>query len=127
MHIRKHFIVPALVLVPAIAASGAVAETTIGRWCDRMIPSMPKYNRILEVVVTNSGGVEVRSNLNDGSPLTNDLREVAGNMYEVVGSTSGEKYRILSNDGNLQLIDEDGIIRVASRLENKRQSGECAK
>ena len=79
----------------------AQAETTIGRWCDKQIPTMPKYNGILEIAVTDAGAVELRRRYGDGSSGVTELSELAGRIYAAVGSSSGDKYRIVSADGNL--------------------------
>ena len=103
----------------------AHAETTVGRWCDKQIPTMPKYNGILAIVITDDGAVELRTRWGDGSSLVTKLSEKAGGIYAAVGSSSGDKYRVVPADGNLQLLDNDGLIRVAIRLENTPQPGEC--
>ena len=113
--------------VLAFATDAAEGETTIGRWCDRMIPNVPKYNYIMAIVITNDGKVMLKSKFNDGSSSTNKLREAAGNIYEEIGSSYGDKYRIVPSTGNLQLLDEDNLIRVATRLENTPQSNECSR
>jgi hypothetical protein len=101
------------------------AETTVGRWCDKQIPTMPKYNGILAIVITDDGAVELRARWGDGSSLVTKLSEQSGGIYAAVGSNSGDKYRVVPADGNLQLLDNDGLIRVAIRLENTPQPGDC--
>ena len=109
------------------ATSAAAGETTIGRWCDRMIPGTPTYNRIMAIVIADNGKVVLQSQFRDGSSsTTRELREAAGSIYEKIGSTSGDKYRIIPSTGNLQLLDEDGLVRVAARLENTPSSRECS-
>jgi hypothetical protein len=103
----------------------AHAETTVGRWCDKQIPTMPKYNGILAIVITDDGAVELRTRWGDGSSLVTKLSEQSGGIYAAVGSSSGDKYRVVPADGNLQLLDNDGLIRVAIRLENTPQPGDC--
>ena len=39
----------------------AHAETTVGRWCDKQIPTMPKFNGIMAIVITDDGAVELRT------------------------------------------------------------------
>ena len=110
-----------------VLATGASAgETVIGRWCDRTVPALPKYNRIVTVVIADDGAVVARSQFNDGSSHTRTLHEAAGGLYEVVGSAHGDKLRIVAATGELQLLDDDGLIRIATRLENTPQSNECA-
>ena len=46
-------------------------------------------------------------------------------VFLVVDSPSGDGYRIVPNSGNLQIFDDDGIIREAARLENIPQPGDC--
>ena len=113
------------VLALALVTETAAADTTIGRWCDRMIPNNPKYNRTMAIVITNDGNVELRSNFNDGSSSTNELREAPGGIYEKTGSRFGDKYRIVPSTGYLQLLDNDGLVRTAIRLENTPQRNEC--
>lgn len=111
-----------------ISAIGLVhAETNIGRWCDKMLPTMPQYNGIMEIVITDDGAIELRTHYGDGSNAVTKLNEQNGGIYAAIESSSGDKYRIGTADGNLQLLDNDGLIRVAIRLENTPQSGECGK
>ena len=86
---------------------------------------MPHKNATMAIVVTDGGTVVLRRAFADGSSLQQKLRERPGGIYEQVGSAWGDKYRIVAGTGNLQLIDDDGLIRVATRLENTPQPGEC--
>lgn len=113
----------ALLWVSAIRV--AAGETTVGRWCDRMIPNMPKHNYIMAIVIGDEGKVVLKRQFRSGSSSTHELREVAGNIYEMPGSRYGDKFRIVPSTGNLQLLDNDGLIRIASRLQNTPQRGEC--
>ena len=113
------------VLLIGAFISTAHAETIVGRWCDKQIPTMPKYNGILAIVITDDGAVELRTRWGDGSSLVTKLSEQSGGIYTAVGSSSGDKYRVVPADGNLQLLDNDGLIRVAIRLENTPQPGDC--
>ena len=116
----------AAVFVLALAAEAAGSETTIGRWCDRMVPNMPKHNGTMAIVITNDGKVVLKSKFNDGSSIINELREAPGGIYVAIGSSSGDKYRVIPSTGNLQLLDNDGLVRVATRLENTPQRNECS-
>ena len=113
------------VLVLALTTDAVASETTIGRWCDRMIPSNPQYNRTMAIVVTNDGRVVLQSTFNDGSTSVNELREAPSGIYEKIGSGSGDKYRVVPSSGDLQLLDNDGLVRVARRLENTPRRNEC--
>ena len=117
-----------VVLISCLLASLTItahAETTIGRWCDKQIPTMPQYNGIMEIVITDEGAIELRTRYGDGSSAVSRLEERKGGIYADVESTHGDKFRIVPADGNLQLLDNDGLIRVATGLENKPQPGEC--
>ena len=103
----------------------AHAETIIGRWCDKMLPTMPQYNGIMEIVITDDGSIELRTRYGDGSSVISKLEEQRDGFYADIESTHGDKFRIIPADGNLQLLDNDGLIRVAVRLENTPQPGEC--
>lgn len=116
------FTLPVLLLT----VGSAYAETTIGRWCSKTIPNMPKYNQIMEIVALDDGNVVLRSSFGDGSTKTDKLEESAGNLYKKAGSGSGDKYRIVASSGNLQLLDNDGLVRTAKKLENSPQKGECS-
>lgn len=113
------------VLSLTLAMDAVASETTIGRWCDRMIPNNSKYNRTMAIVITSSGNLVLKSNFNDGSSSMNELREAPAGVYEKVESSSGDKYRIVQNTGDLQLLDNDGLVRIAVRLENSPQRNEC--
>ena len=56
-------VIIAVVLVWAFAAEVAGGEITIGRWCDRMIPNIPKYDSILAIFITSDGKVILKSRL----------------------------------------------------------------
>ena len=108
------------------AADLAAAETTIGRWCDRMLPNLPGYNQILSIVVADDGRVIGKFEFSDGFSRVVELREDVGGIYSVIGSRSGDKLRIIPTTGELQLLDDDGLIRLAIRLENTPKNGECS-
>ena len=115
----------AVVAFLLLIGTTAYAETTIGRWCDKRAPTMPQFNGIMEIVVTDDGAIELRVRFADGSSAVVQLREQPGGIYAASESSSGDKYRIVPADGNLQLLDNDGLIRVATRLENTPQPGDC--
>lgn len=100
------------------------ADTTIGRWCDKALPTMPQYNSILKIVVTRDGDAEMRTRFADGSRTVTKLRKEDRGIYVAIGSRSGDKYRI-EPDGSLHLLDNDGLVRVATRLANTPEPGDC--
>ncbi len=100
-------------------------EIIVGRWCDKMIPNMPQMNSVLTLVVPSSGAPIMKAEFGDGSTTEDTLVEKPGNVFEKAGSSFGDKYRIVTSTGNLQLLDNDGIIRTAERLENSPRAGEC--
>ena len=103
----------------ASATDATTGETTVGRWCDRAFPA------VMTIVITDRGKAVLKWQFRDGSSVLDKLREAADNIYERVGSRYGSKFRIVPNTGNLQLLDKDGFIRLANRLENTPQRGEC--
>ncbi len=110
------------------AYSSANADTVIGRWCDSPVPNLPKYNRITTISINSQGEAKAHSKFNDGSSRKHKLKETSGpkgTFYVRIDSISGDRYRISPLNGELQLLDKDGLIRVAKRLENKPQAGEC--
>lgn len=100
-------------------------ELLVGRWCDKQVPSMPIYNGILEIVSTEPGVIELRRRYGDGSSGTSTLTQSVEGIYAVANSTSGDRYRIVSSSGSLELLDDEGLIRVATRLSDKSREGEC--
>ena len=85
------------------------------------------HEEMRETILTlrDDGQIVLFSEFGDDSSLLDDIRERPNGVFEKVGSPYGDKYRIVPSDGNLQLIDNDGLIRVASRLENTPRQGEC--
>ena len=86
---------------------------------------MPKYNSVITILIDDQGNAEGRTKNNDGSSGRKKLKELSGNIYAKVGSNTGDKYRVVSSSGDLQLLDKDGLIRTAKRLENAPKAGEC--
>lgn len=99
-------------------------NTIFGRWCDVMVPGNDKFRREITIIAA-SHGLVARTRLFDGSRQTLHLRERSSGILEVVGSGAGDKYRVSGGTGDLQLLDNDGLIRTATRLENTPQSGDC--
>lgn len=114
-----------LVLSGLSVTSVASADTVVGRWCDKPLSSLPDLNCIIEIVITDDGEVEMRSSYGDGSSSVQKLEEQSGQMYVAVDNKFGEKYRIVAESGDLQLLNYDGLIRVARRLEDTPQLREC--
>ena len=106
-------------------AENVTHELVIGRWCDRPLPSMPSSNNIITIRIDENGGIELlRHFLNSGSEtMKKTLTEIDSNVYR--DDNANERYRIVSSTGNLQLLDDDGLIRSATRLENFPVEGEC--
>ncbi|MHA7873167.1 MAG: hypothetical protein ACX939_12525 [Hyphococcus sp.] len=112
-------------VVLMVASPAAYAETIVGRWCDQMIPNNPKFRAELSIVIKDNGDVVMRSKYADGSGGTYPLNEIGNDMYEQQNSRHGDKYRIVRSTGELQLLDNDGLIRTAKRLENTPHRGDC--
>lgn len=105
-----------------VIAQSAASEITIGRWCDTLFPGMVG---ILELNIGDGGAIFLSRAFSDGSGSTNQMEELGNDVYAEPDSAWGEKYRIVPSTGELQLIDDDGLIRTARRLENQSYDGEC--
>ncbi len=110
-------------LVTAIIST-ANAETSIGRWCDEAIPTLPQYNSILEIVISDGGAIELRTRNGDGTSIVTALSELGGGIYAATGSSTGEKYRV-EPDGSLALLNYEGFARLAIRLGDTPKRGDC--
>lgn len=108
-------------LAPSI---GAASEVTIGRWCDAFAPAA-NIAQTIEFVTSKNGSLIVRRSFSDGSGGESVLKELGNETYAEEDASFGEKYRIVPSTGDLQLLDDDGLIRTARRLENAPQEGEC--
>ena len=91
----------------------AGAETTIGRWCDRMVPSTAQFNRTMSIVVQDDSSVVLEWYARDGSSSVDELQEMGGGVYEIVRSNYGERYRIVPSSGDLQMLDDEGCLTSA--------------
>ena len=111
-------------LALVFACTTATADTTIGRWCDRW-SSAYKSHRVMTITIRDDGGIVLSTKFGDGSSRSTPLRERPNGILEKVGSPHWDAYRIIPSDGNLQMLDQDGLIRVGRRLENTARSGEC--
>jgi len=108
----------------AAIMSTAHAETSIGRWCDEAIPTLPQYNSILEIVISDGGAIELRIRNGDGTRNVTALNELGGGIYAATGSSTGEKYRV-EPDGSLALLNYEGFARLAMRLGDTPKRGDC--
>ena len=120
----RWFLASLIVMAGILGTGPTRAETVIGRWCDVWTPSM---KNVLAIVITNDGNAVLRINLFDGTSDEYQLNETSEGFYVEVDSGHGDKYRIVPSTGELQLLDNDGLIRVANRLENTVQPSECGK
>ncbi len=119
-------IVLALIAFLASATYEAhAADTVVGRWCDLMVPGNSRFKREITIVATSNTGLIARTRLFDGSGRTLKLKEFGAGIMAVSGSTAGDKFRISAGSGELQLLDNDGYIRSARRLENRPVAGDC--
>ncbi len=103
----------------------AEEKNILGRWCDQMVPNSNKFNRVITILLSKKGIPQVNSKYYDGSASKRNLTDLGNGMFKLNGSKSGDKYRIVPNTGELQLLDNDGFIRTARRLETSSRSGDC--
>ncbi len=120
--LNRHCVLAAF-LVAAIM-NPAHAETSIGRWCDEAIPTLPQYNSILEIVISDDGAIELRTRNGDGSRAVTPLSDEGGGIYVATGSSTEAKYRV-EPDGNLALLNYRGFARLAIRLDDTPKRGDC--
>jgi hypothetical protein len=109
-------------LFAGLSIEAVADELVIGRWCDRMAPGL---SAIMQISADNSGSVGMRVSYSDGSGAEFALDELGAEVYAEPDNSWGERYRIVPATGELQLLDDDGLIRTASRLENTPRDGEC--
>ncbi len=107
------------------AATPADADVSVGRWCDRMLPGLADSYRIVEIVHREGGAIEMRYVFMDGTNDFTGLQLVADDLYALMGSPFGD-HLFINSLGNLEMFDEDGLIRVAERLGDSPRSGECS-
>jgi len=126
MHERSSVYCKCLLTAFLLAAimSTAHAETSIGRWCDEAIPTLPQYNSILEIVVSDGGAIELRTRNGDGTRTVTPLNELGGGIYAATGSSTGEKFRV-EPDGSLALLNYEGFARLAMRLGDTPKRRDC--
>lgn len=110
-----------LAMFTALVSTTHGEGLVIGRWCDRAIA----YTSIITIAAGDDGSMSARLEFSDGSAGDRVLDEQSGGVFAVRDSGSGDRYRLVTSTGNLQLIDNDGIIREATRLENAPAEGEC--
>lgn len=119
------FTIPTVVLfAAALTTSSSASELTIGRWCDVLVRSMD-LTQIIEFSLMSDGSIVSRSFFSDGSSREAHLEELGNETYAEIDASFGEKFRIVPSSGDLQLIDDDGLISTARRLENTPRDGEC--
>jgi len=92
-----------------------------------MVPTIPKFNAIITIRINDAGTTEVHSVYGDGSELTQPLDEISADTFRVQNSRHEDTFRIVQSSGDIQILDEDGFIRSASRLTNVPTSGECSR
>ena len=76
---------------------------------------MPKHNQTMAIVITDGAKVMLKSSFGDRSSSTNELREASGDIYEKIGIRHGDKYRIVSSTGKMQLLNNAGLVRERRR------------
>ena len=77
----------------ALITDAAGSDSTIGRWCDRMIPNLSKYNRTMAIVIANDGKVILKSNFNDGSSSINRNMKPVPSVYYIGPPNDGSVFR----------------------------------
>lgn len=107
-------------LAVAISAPALADDTVLGRWCDHPIPNMATMDNVITLSRMSgrpTGRQEFRT-----SSLDLELVETTENVFQQVDSRDG--FRIAA-DGNLELFDEEGPIRTATRLGSAAGLEDC--
>lgn len=63
----------------------------------------------------------------DGSKSNRQLTDLGHGLFEINKNKFGEKYHILPNNGDLRMLDNNGLIGTAKRLGDSPNKGECLK
>lgn len=124
MHKHNWLIAVAIVMAGAAVASAQTTDLVIGRWCDQPVPNFRGADNTITIVIRGTDALALRL-FRDGSSQEQALVEHSGGVFAVVDNPRGDRFRIVPNNGELQLIDNDGLIRIARRLENQPQQGDC--
>lgn len=92
----------------AMLAGNAMADTTIGQWCDT---AWPDGGNQITITRNDAGAHRVTNQFAQGGVVAHRLR-VSNGAYYAIGEDFGQYYRI-NGDGTLRLFDNDGFIRSA--------------
>lgn len=117
-----------IVAISLLALSSPAAEAeTLGRWCDQPVPNaaMAAGKDAVITIFIEDGLARATFEFADGSVWTPELVERGKGAFDVVGSPSGDGYRVNSMTGDLDLVDDIGFIRSAFRLGIEPNDGEC--
>lgn len=102
----------------------AASKNLIGRWCDKMAPKLPKLWIILEF--EKQGDATIKRIIDrDGETFESELLAVGEKDFQVPESSSGDRYQIVPSDGSLQILDNEGLIRTARKLELTSSPNAC--
>jgi len=98
------------------------APAIVGRWCYQ--PSTVPATWVVLEIRRSGNGYVLNDSSTDGSKRTKPLGFV-GDTYSEIGSDTGDKYRIDRSNGELQVLDNEGLIGTATRLSDEVQLDEC--
>ncbi len=104
--------------------ANATEQIIVGRWCHTMGTF---YTQEIKVSIEGNGEVIMRSRFNDGSSMERKLIELPNSIYKLAEQESDVSFRIVKATGELQLLDSDGLIGTAKRLENIEKPKDCVK
>lgn len=111
-----------LSLALAFAICGAADADELGRWCDKTVPAIKKYDALLTIRFYGVDGYAIESAFADGSKnVTETVRDGAKFLtYNEFG-----EYYVIRNDGQLGIFDAEGLVRVALPARGNRAPGSC--
>ena len=102
-------------------AATAHAEI-VGTWCDKMIPSMKKYDAVMTITTGPAGGYHLKVRHGDGSESNTPVVRL-GKKF-ITNNDFGEYYEIRQN-GALAIFDNEGFIRAAKSVDPTAIPGKC--
>ena len=99
-------------------------QTLVGQWCDRPVESIPGTFAIYEITLDERAVPFVHITFADGSSLQEELVVAVNNTFDKT-SPDGDYFHINPETGQLDLMDEFGLIRSAKPIESKTQFSKC--
>tara|TARA_R110000851_G_C12922908_1_gene550500 strand:- start:73 stop:423 length:351 start_codon:yes stop_codon:yes gene_type:complete len=111
-----------IIFCAAISAVISAPVYAQGRWCDVMVPSMSRFDALIEISSVSDGDYEATVSHEDGSKSNAPLVKSGSKFTKE--NAFGEYYVVREN-GDLALYDAEGFIRVAKLARPDAKPGNC--